>query len=88
MRPLRSVDAAHRGEANVTNGYDRADWTVEMTGQAEGFVSCGTCRARFDLLDIGTIRIVWPPMAPMADVRTFQRIARDVVENAIREHKV
>ena len=70
----------------MTNGHDRADWTVEMTGQAEGIVSCGAYRARFVMSDIGTIRIVWPSTAPTGDVRTFQRIARDVVENAMRGH--
>ena len=68
----------------MANGYDRGDWTVEMVGQSEGTVSCGAYRARFVMSDIGSIRIVWPPMAPMGDLRTVQRVARDVVENAMR----
>jgi hypothetical protein len=86
--PFRSTEVGCRAEENVANGYDRADWTVEMTGPMEGVVSCGGYQARFAVSDLGAVQIIWPSREPMGDTRTIQRVAREVVEHAIRESRV
>ena len=68
----------------MANGYDKADWTVEMSGRSEGTISCGAYQAQFSVSDLGSIQIIWPPMESAGDVRTLQRVAREVVEHAMR----
>jgi hypothetical protein len=54
-----------------------------MSGRSEGTVSCGSYRAQFAVSELGSVQIAWPTSKPTGDMRTVQRVAREVVENAL-----